>query len=177
MKQLLLVAAVVLAAAGKASAQESPYTGYEGRDIKALSAEEVEGYLSGAGMGFALAAELNGYPGPKHVLELADSLELDADQRARVSEIFELMRERALELGAGIVDREHVLDSLFASHSMTDGTLAALTHEIGTLRGELRSVHLAAHLETAASLSREQMRRYQILRGYGDTGGHRHRGH
>lgn len=177
MKRQLLVAAVVLAVVGKAAAQESPYTGYESRDIKALSAEEVEGYLSGAGMGFALAAELNGYPGPTHVLELADSLDLDADQRTRVTEIFELMRGRALELGAGILEREQVLDSLFASHTITADALAALTHEIGTLRGELRSAHLAAHLETAASLSREQMRRYQILRGYGDAGGHRHRGH
>jgi len=177
MRRLLLVAGVALATAGEAAGQESPYMGYQGRGIKALSAEEVEGYLSGAGMGFALAAELNGYPGPKHVLELADSLDLDAGQRARVSEIFELMRGQALELGAGILEREQVLDSLFASHTIMAISLAALTHEIGTLRGELRGVHLAAHLDTAASLSSEQMRRYQILRGYGDTGGHRHRGH
>ena len=31
---------------------------------------------AGRGMGLALAAELNGYPGPAHVLELADKLDL-----------------------------------------------------------------------------------------------------
>ena len=36
-------------------------------DIKALSSEEVEQYLSGAGMGYAKAAELNRHPGPIHV--------------------------------------------------------------------------------------------------------------
>ena len=61
-----LIAANVLAA--------SPYAGEEGREIKALSAADVDAYLTGQGMGFAKAAELNGYAGPKHVLELAAEL-------------------------------------------------------------------------------------------------------
>ena len=35
------------------------------------------------GMGLALAAELNGYPGPAHVIELAKSLGLSEPQRAK----------------------------------------------------------------------------------------------
>jgi Spy/CpxP family protein refolding chaperone len=177
MTRLLLIGLAALAAAESASAQESPYTGIQGRSIKALSAQEIEDYLTGAGMGLALAAELNGYPGPKHVLELADSLHLSADQRARVTEIFEAMRGRALELGAGIVERERELDSLFAGHSITPDALADATREIAALEGELRGAHLAAHLETAAALSPEQMERYQVLRGYEAAAGHRHRGH
>ena len=38
----------------------------------------VQSYLSGAGMGYAKAAELNRHPGPMHVLELADQLKLAA---------------------------------------------------------------------------------------------------
>jgi len=34
----------------------------ETREIKALSTEEVDGYLKGEGMGLAKAAELNGFP-------------------------------------------------------------------------------------------------------------------
>lgn len=67
-----------------AHAQHSPYSGHERRDIKALSAEEVEQYLSGAGMGYAQAAELNRFPGPMHVLELSDRLALSAEQRESV---------------------------------------------------------------------------------------------
>ena len=37
---------------------------------------------AGRGMGLALAAELNGYPGPSHVLELADKLKLSAEDKA-----------------------------------------------------------------------------------------------
>jgi len=46
-----------------------------------LSPEEVKQYLSGAGRGYAKAAELNHFPGPMHVLELADKLQLSAEQR------------------------------------------------------------------------------------------------
>ena len=66
-----MVGTVWLVAVGGLQAQHSPYTGLEERDIKALSAEQVAGYLAGDGMGFALPAELNHYPGPKHVLDLS----------------------------------------------------------------------------------------------------------
>lgn len=58
----------------------SPYRGEEVRNIKALSEQEIEAYLSGQGMGYAKAAELNSYPGPKHVLELARELGLSPAQ-------------------------------------------------------------------------------------------------
>jgi hypothetical protein len=61
-------------------ADESPYAGEEARAIKALSDQEIEAYLSGQGMGYAKAAELNSYPGPKHVLELARELGLTPAQ-------------------------------------------------------------------------------------------------
>ena len=43
-------------------------------EVNALSPDEVQQYLAGAGMGYAKAAELNHFPGPMHVLELADKL-------------------------------------------------------------------------------------------------------
>ena len=46
-----------------------PYSGQQGRMIKALSSKEVQGLLQGKGMGMAKAAELNQYPGPRHVLD------------------------------------------------------------------------------------------------------------
>ncbi|MGH7485986.1 MAG: hypothetical protein ACREMY_10365, partial [bacterium] len=47
----------------------TPYAGQQSREIKALSQEEAAGLLAGKGMGFAKAAELNGFAGPAHVLE------------------------------------------------------------------------------------------------------------
>ena len=76
---------LALAALSPASnaAAPSPYAGEESRSIKALSAEEIQDYEAGKGMGFAKSAELNGYPGPSHVLALSRDLHLSAEQQRR----------------------------------------------------------------------------------------------
>jgi hypothetical protein len=75
---VLLISAFALASSDDSDL--SPYAGEEQRVIKSLSPEEIESLKAGAGMGFAKLAELNGFPGPKHVLELAGRLELSPTQ-------------------------------------------------------------------------------------------------
>src|SRR6188768_1977014 len=75
---------------------QTPYAGMQTRPIKALSEQQIADLGAGRGMGLALAAELNGYPGPSHVLELADALELSADQRTRVKVLFDAMKAEAM---------------------------------------------------------------------------------
>ncbi len=74
----------------------SPYAGLERRAVKALSSDEIADLRAGRGMGLALAAELNGYPGPVHVLEHAGSLALSGEQRARMQTLYEAMRAEAI---------------------------------------------------------------------------------
>jgi Spy/CpxP family protein refolding chaperone len=152
-----------------AHSQSSPYVGQELRDIKALSPQEISDYLSGKGMGLAKAAELNGYPGPAHVLELATQLNLTADQKVKTEALFKRMQARAIALGKELVEEERALDSLFASHSVTPDALASSLARIARLQGHVRQVHLQAHLEQIALLSPEQVREYSRLRGYGAT--------
>lgn len=158
-------------------AQESPYAGMERRAVKALSDTDRAAYLRGDGMGLALAAELNGLPGPRHVLELADSLHLTAEQRARTSTLFDSMRDEAVRLGAAIVDAEERLDHRLRTRDIDTSSLAALTTEIGLLQGSLRFAHLSAHLTMSEILTPAQAARYQTLRGYAadDAGAHDHR--
>ena len=66
---------------GHGGGTASPYASLVDREIKALSAEQLANLREGRGMGLSLPAELNGYPGPKHVLELADGLGLTPAQR------------------------------------------------------------------------------------------------
>jgi len=68
---------------GNAAAQ-SPYAGMQARPIKALSAEQIADLKAGRGLSLALAAELNGYHGLRHVLELGEQLWLADQQRAVV---------------------------------------------------------------------------------------------
>src|SRR6478735_9303914 len=98
-----LVAAVLLLTVTAANAQ-TPYAGMQTRSIKALSETQVADLGAGRGMGLALAAELNGYPGPSHVLELADRLELSADQRSRIKGLFDSMKAEAVPLGAKLIE-------------------------------------------------------------------------
>jgi hypothetical protein len=166
---------VSVAASGAAMAQQSPYVGRDTLTIKALTPEEVRAHLTGEGMGLALPAELNGYPGPRHVLELADSLGLGPTRRALLQGVYDGMHAEAVRLGHAIVAAEASLDSAFAAHRMAAQDLEARLAHIATLQGRLRYVHLFAHLQVTALLSTEEVRAYQRLRGYAT--GHEHGEH
>jgi Spy/CpxP family protein refolding chaperone len=152
----------------------SPYAGMEAREVKALDAKTVEDLRAGRGMGLALAAELNGYPGPMHVLELADRLRLSPDQRAKVQQLFDHMKAEAVPLGQRLLDEERSLDRHFAERTITRDLLAALTRSIGETTGALRQAHLSYHLATLEALTPEQVRQYAVERGYGAQHRHRH---
>ena len=178
MKIATMTCVVLAAVTSAAEAQESPYVAIQDRPIKALSAEDISGYLEGRGMGFALAAELNGYPGPRHVLELADSLGLGTQRRQQIQGAYDRMHAEAVRLGEAIVCAETALDSAFAAHRMSDRDLEQQLARIATLHGELRYAHLSAHLEVTELLSEHERHEYQRLRGYGQghEGAHRHDG-
>lgn len=169
MRRTVCLLVLSLALSVVASAQENKrgvYAGEERREIKSLSAEEVEQLLNGHGMGLARAAELNHYPGPRHVLELAAELRLTPEQRAQTQAAFERMRDEAVRLGRRIVERERALDALFARGDMNAGKLRTETSEIAQLQGALRAAHLVAHLEMRRILSPQQIKKYDELRGY-----------
>ena len=174
MKMWPVIASVIFAAAS-AHAQ-TPYAGMQTRPIKALSEQQVGDLKAGRGMGLALAAELNGYPGPSHVLELADKLDLSAAQRNEVQRLFDSMKAEAMPLGARLVEQEADLDRQFAGRTVTPESLKASTAAVAATQGILRETHLKYHLSTAALLNPAQMVKYAELRGYGDGsgGGHRH---
>lgn len=149
------------------AAQPSSYAGQETRDIKALSAQEIDGLLAGKGMGFAKAAELNGYPGPAHVLELADGLALSPEQRTRTQDIFRRMEASAQTLGVQLVQAERNLDLLFRSKQVDPASLRAAVQGVADLQAQVRLAHLQAHLEQEAVLTTQQSATYSRLRGYG----------
>ncbi len=164
MRSPLIIAGLLMMTV--ATLAQAPYAGMQTRQIKSLSDNQIADLKNGRGMGLALAAELNGYPGPAHVLELADKLTLSADQRAQVQRLFDSMKTEALPLGAKLIEQESELDRLFASRSITPETLKTSTTAIAATQGELRETHLKYHLFTVAVLSQDQIRRYGELRGY-----------
>lgn len=156
------------------ASEQSPYSGEERRDIKSLSDRDIQLLRSGAGMGLAKLAELNHYPGPRHVLELADELALSEEQRQATQSLYEKVKHDAIALGEKIIEAESELDQAFAGADVTAGTLESRLLEIGELRAQLRLVHLGAHLRQKDNLSVEQIRKYDRLRGYGGPHEHHH---
>lgn len=144
----------------------SDYSGQQSREIKSLSSQEVQGYLAGQGMGFAKAAELNQYPGPKHVLELAEQLSLTKEQIRQTKKIYDDMKKEAVRQGGLFVEKERNLDQALAAQTMEERQLRSLISEIGQLKSDLRFVHLNAHLKMSRILSRGQIARYDEQRGY-----------
>ncbi|MBA3446540.1 MAG: hypothetical protein H0T56_02830 [Pseudaminobacter sp.] len=144
----------------------SLYSGMETRRIKALSEEQIADLMAGRGMGLALAAELNSYPGPLHVLELAGPLGLTAKQQRRTRQLLESMKAEAIPIGQRVIDGETALDGLFAGRTVTKASLAEATKRIAVAQGELRAAHLRYHLEMARMLTSKQIDHYARLRGY-----------
>jgi Spy/CpxP family protein refolding chaperone len=170
MKTMNLIAFTVLAVSGAASAQHHPYAGQQDRQIKALSGAEVDQYLAGAGAGYAKAAELNHYPGPTHVLELADKLGLSEAQRISVKQLMQTHNADAKALGLKRVAAERRLDELFKSGKADEASLAESVRTAASLEGEYRLSHLETHRRLRPLLTEEQIRRYDELRGYAGTG-------
>ena len=175
MPAAFILLALCTAACAAESAQ--PYAGQQVREIKALSSEQVEGLLAGRGMSLALSAELNGYPGPKHVQELAEDLQLTAEQTALTDALFTNMQQQAAALGAELVEAERELEHLFASGTVDVQNLQAALERIGRISARLRLTHLQAHIEQTALLTTDQVAAYNRLRGYaGASGAGEHHG-
>lgn len=168
--RLAISALMTMALAGPALAQhqhnQTPYAGHQQRGVKALSDQQLTDLRTGRGMGLALAGELNGYPGPLHVIELADQLQLSGEQRQRVQQLFDAMKIEAVAVGETLIEQESALDRAFASKRISAASLDSLTSQIGQIQGQLRAVHLKYHLTTADLLSAHQKHRYAELRGY-----------
>ena len=101
----------------------SPYRGQESRQIKSLSAADIEELSDGGGWGLAKAAELNGIPGPVHLLELKDAIPLDAEQVTRITALYRDMKAAARRKGVQLIALERALDRRFREGSVSEDIL------------------------------------------------------
>ncbi|MBA2278103.1 MAG: hypothetical protein H0W06_10105 [Chloroflexia bacterium] len=134
--------------------------------IRSLTPEEIGQIERGEGAGFALPAELNGVPGPRHVLDLAAELNLSSAQIARVQAVYDEMRAVVIPAGRHYLDALQGLEEDFRSGGLTEATLRTGMAEVKRLEGELTVAHLSAHLRTAELLTPDQIAAYNRLREY-----------
>lgn len=167
MRRITALALCLVLSSLAGCAGHSHYAGMQSRDIKALSAADIDGLRAGRGMSLALAAELNGYPGPLHVLELADRLALSQAQRTATQELYQRMKSAAIAAGEEFVSAERDLDRLFATRTVTPQQLNEALARVAQAQAKLRGSHLQAHLEQVRILTPAQVAKYNSLRGYG----------
>jgi len=145
---------------------QSKYSGQEKREIKSLSESDIAELRNGGGWGFAKPAELNGLPGPAHLLEMKKEIGLSSEQIEKIEAHYGKMRAQAIILGVKYVALEKKLNDHFADGTITEKLLDDLLEHIAQVRKELRYVHLSTHLKTPAILTDEQIKHYNKLRGY-----------
>jgi Spy/CpxP family protein refolding chaperone len=154
----------------------SPYREQLASEIRGLTTKEVEDLREGLGMGLARAAELNGYPGPRHILDAvkAGEFHLNPEQLGAVQHLFEAMSAEARHLGSTILAEEQALEAVFRAGTIDAPNLRERLTKIAALQGELRAVHLRTHLQMRALLTDHQIERYNEVRGYTKSGASPH---
>jgi len=148
---------------------KSPYSGQEAREIKSLSREDIDSLNNGTGIAFggmAKLAELNGYPGPRHVLDLVDQMNLTEEQKTKTKAIYNEMKREAVRLGERIITIEKDMNDRFADKTISDEELKGKLAKSAEIYGQLRYVHLKRHLQMVDILTPEQVAVYNRLRGY-----------
>tara|TARA_B100000959_G_scaffold213859_1_gene225061 strand:+ start:221 stop:880 length:660 start_codon:yes stop_codon:yes gene_type:complete len=155
--------------AGENKNHTSHYAGEQKREIKSLSTSDIAELKRGGGWGFAKSAELNGAPGPAHLLEMKKEISLSSSQVASIEKIHKKMLSEAIPLGKKYIKAERTLDQIFVTKAYNNENLLLQIRKIENIRGRLRYVHLSKHLETVKILSDNQISLYNKLRGYSET--------
>lgn len=162
----LVISAPLFAWAQHTHGSPTPYAGMHTRAIKSLSENDTKELRRGGGWGLALAAELNGMPGPAHLLELKEKIPLTPEQVAKTQRLFDEMHQAAIATGARLIAAETAIESAFANGTVDEVSLRRLLADAESAKTELRYIHLSQHLKTVQYLQPEQIKQYNALRGY-----------
>lgn len=165
-----IVALGTIALAGSSlsglSNAQSPHITQLDNPVRGLDAQEVDDLLNGRGAGYARTAELNSYPGPRHVLDLRQELALSTEQEQQIEIIFRRMNTEAKQVGQNIVELEQQFSNTFAQGAISESEIEEQTQQLAMLYGQYRAIHLQPHLEVQRLLSPDQIAKYDELRGY-----------
>ena len=168
---LILLGAIIFFVSFSVNSAEHPkyksnYLGQEKRPIKSLSEDDMQQLKQGKGWGLAKAAELNGFPGPVHILQMKNKISLSKKQETKIQAMFEDMKSKAIPLGNQLIELEKKLNDSFANKTITKELLQQQLDSISDVLKRLRYVHLETHLLTPNILTPAQIEQYNQLRGY-----------
>lgn len=132
--------------------------------VKTLSYEQYLAYTKGEDINnVGEVARLNHFPMPDKALKLKKELDLSPVQIKKLVELATQMNRRKLQTGGSIVSNEKMLDSLFHTKQIDEGSLIFYTQRYGQYLGEFRNAVLFACISTQKLLTPQQIRKYEAL--------------
>ncbi|WP_426668880.1 hypothetical protein ACPPVU_21970 [Mucilaginibacter sp. McL0603] len=133
--------------------------------IKTLSDERYNILLNGSDFDdMALVGAMNHYPLPDEALKYKVQIGLNPGQITKLKDIAEELHRKKVEMGQNIIKNEKMLDSLFHSKRVIDGTIIFYSNRYGLYLGEIRNAVLQACYKTENILSDDQIKRLEAAR-------------
>ena len=135
--------------------------------VKTLTYKQYDALIKGEDLyDMALPATLNHYPMPDDVIKYKKGLDLSPIQISKITAIGKELHRKRVEMGPIIIKNENMLDSLFRTHNIDDGTLIFYANRYGLYQGEIRNAILQACYATEILLSPAQVKRLEELENH-----------
>ena len=132
--------------------------------VKTINDIRYNAYLKGDDLDdMSLAGDLNHFPSPDKVLKYKKQLDLSPIQVGQLTKLADALHRKRIEMGTNIIRNEKMLDSLFHSHQIDEGSLIFYTNRSGLYYGELKGAILMACYNTEKLLTPPQIKKLEML--------------
>lgn len=133
--------------------------------LRTLSDAQYNAYLKGVDLNRqSYVAELNHYPLPDEVIKYKKELDLSPSEIKQLNDVVTFLKMKKKEAGESIIRNERVLDSLFRTRKIDEGSVIFYGNRYGLYEGEYRTAVLQACFRTEKVLTPQQIRRFEALK-------------
>jgi len=132
--------------------------------VKTISDLKYNAYLKGDDLdNMSLAGDLNHFPSPDSVLKYKKQLDLSPIQVGQLTKLSTELHRKKVEMGGNIIRNEKMLDSLFHSRYIDEGSLIFYTNRSGLYYGEMKGAILMACYKAEKLLTPAQIKKLEAL--------------
>lgn len=132
--------------------------------VKTISDLKYNAYLKGDDLdNMSLAGDLNHFPSPDSVLKYKKQLDLSPIQIGQLTKLSTELHRKKVEMGGNIIRNEKMLDSLFHSRYIDEGSLIFYTNRSGLYYGETKGAILMACYKAEKLLTPAQIKKLEAL--------------
>jgi len=133
--------------------------------VRTLSDAQYDAYMKGIDINnTGLTAELNHYPLLDDVAKYKKQLDLSPTQITQLNDVLKFLQLKKKEVGGSVIRNEKMLDSLFRTHKVDEGSIVFYANRYGLYEGEYRTAVLIACYRTEKILTARQIKLLEALK-------------